>query len=168
MEAKPWKQSHGSKVVEAKSWKRRRAGRYWQSCDPQSCVNVFGCISRQRRRRRIFRPALRARAFRDDRIEAEQRQQVSGDLIPDNVPLQELAEQVVRGKVKLTPPQLRMLIELLPFHLPKLSAVGVGYMTNNTFAERLDRAIDRSERAKLIAGRAIEVTTNRKSRPHHC
>jgi hypothetical protein len=129
---------------------------------------VFGCISRQRRRRRIFRPALRARAFRDDRIEAEQRQQVSGDLIPDNVPLQELAEQVVRGKVKLTPPQLRMLIELLPFHLPKLSAVGVGYMTNNTFAERLDRAIDRSERAKLIAGRAIEVTTNRKSRPHHC
>ena len=67
------------------------------------------------------------------------------------------------GKVKLTPPQLRMLIELLPFHLPKLSAVGVGYMTNNTFAERLDRAIDRSERAKLIAGRAIEVTTNRKS-----
>ena len=36
-------------------------------------------------------------------------------------------------------------------------------MTNNTFAERLDRAIDRSERAKLIAGRAIEVTTNRKS-----
>jgi hypothetical protein len=87
---------------------------------------VFGCISRQRRRRRIFRPALRARAFRDDRIEAEQRQQVSGDLIPDNVPLQELAEQVVRGKVKLTPPQLRMLIELLLFHLPKLSAVGVG------------------------------------------
>ena len=129
---------------------------------------MFGCISRQRRRRRIFRPALRARAFRDDRIEAEQRQQVSGDLIPDNVPLQELAEQVVTGKVKLTPPQLRMLIELLPFHLPKLSAVGVGYMTNNTFAERLDRAIDRSERAKLIEGRAIEVTTNRKSRPHHC
>jgi len=41
-------------------------------------------------------------------------------------------------------------------------------MTNNTFAERLDRAIDRSERAKLIEGRAIEVTTNRKSRPHHC
>jgi hypothetical protein len=36
-------------------------------------------------------------------------------------------------------------------------------MTNNTFAERLDRAIDRSERAKLIEGRAIEVTTNRKS-----
>ena len=68
--------------------------------------------------------------------------------IPDNIPLAELAEQVVRGKVKLSPPQLRMLIELLPFHMPKPSAVGVGYMTNDTFAERLDRAIDASEKAK--------------------
>ena len=46
-----------------------------------------------------------------------------------------------------------LLIELLPFYTPKLSAVGVGYMTNNTFVERLDRAIARSERAKLIEGR---------------
>jgi hypothetical protein len=68
-----------------------------------------------------------------------------------------LAEQVVRGKVKLTPTQVRMLIELLPFYMPKLSAVGVGYLTNSTFAERLDRAIDRSDRARLIDGRAIEI-----------
>jgi hypothetical protein len=27
----------------------------------------------------------------------------------------------------------------LPYENPKLSAVGVGYLTNNTFAERLDR-----------------------------
>src|SRR6516162_8602766 len=77
--------------------------------------------------------------------------------IPDNIPLPELAEQVVRGKVKLTPTQVRMLIELLPFYMPKLSAVGVGYLTNSTFAERLDRAIDRSDRARLIDGRAIEI-----------
>ena len=78
-----------------------------------------------------------------DQIEAEQRQQMS-ELIPDNIPLPELAEQVVRGKVKLTPMQQRMLIELLPFYMPKLSAVGVGYLSNDTFAERLDRAIARS------------------------
>jgi hypothetical protein len=48
-----------------------------------------------------------------DQIEAEQRQQMS-DAIPDNIPLPELAEHVVRGKVKLTPPQLRMLIECRP------------------------------------------------------
>jgi hypothetical protein len=46
-----------------------------------------------------------------DQIEAEQRQQVS-ELIPDNISLTELAEQVVRGKVKLSREQMRMLIEL--------------------------------------------------------
>jgi hypothetical protein len=91
-----------------------------------------------------------------DQIEAEQRQSTVCD-IPDNIPLSELAEQVVRGKVKLSPPQLRMLIELLPFHLPKLSAVGVGFMTNDTFAERLDRAIDASEKAKRFT-KLIELS----------
>jgi hypothetical protein len=90
-----------------------------------------------------------------DQIEAEQRQQVS-DQIPDHIPLAELAEQVVRGKVKLTPPQLRMLIELLPFHLPKLSAIAVGRLTGEDFATRLDRAVEASNRAKLIEGRVVE------------
>ena len=67
--------------------------------------------------------------------------------IPDNVSIPELAEQVARGKRKVTPAQQRMLIELLPFHMPKLSAVGVGYLTSNTFAERLD-SCDRSQRTR--------------------
>jgi hypothetical protein len=91
-----------------------------------------------------------------DQIEAEQRQSTVCD-IPDNVPLPELAEQVVRGKVKLSPPQLRMLIQLLPFHLPKLSAVGVGFMTNDTFPERLERAINRTEKAKTFT-KLIELS----------
>jgi len=46
--------------------------------------------------------------------------------------------------------QQRMLIELLSFYMPpKLQAVGVGYSTNDTFAERLERAI-RASSAKLI------------------
>jgi hypothetical protein len=85
------------------------------------------------------------------------REEPKAEPIPDNIPLPELAEQVVRGKVKLSREQMRMLIELLPFHMPKLSAVGVGYLTNNTFAERLDRAIDRSNSAKLIEAKAVEV-----------
>ena len=52
--------------------------------------------------------------------------------------------------------QQRMLIELLPFYMPKLSAVGVGYFTHDTFAERLDRAIRASERV-MIEAKAIEV-----------
>ena len=55
-----------------------------------------------------------------DWYEAERKKELVGDEpIPDNIPLPELAEQVVRGKVKLTPAQMRML---------------VGYMTNDTFA----------------------------------
>jgi hypothetical protein len=77
-----------------------------------------------------------------DQIEAEQRQSAP-EPIPDNIPIPELAEQVVRGKVKLTPMQQRMLIELLPFQLPKLSAIAVGRLTGEDFATRLDHAIER-------------------------
>ena len=90
-----------------------------------------------------------------DKIEAEQRQAVCDAPIPDNIPLAELAEQVVRGKVKLSPPQMRMLIELLPFHLPKLSAVAVGRLTGEDFASRLDRAVEASNRAELIEAHVI-------------
>ena len=37
-----------------------------------------------------------------------------------------------------------------------MSAVAVGYLDGNAFAEKLERAIARSERAKLIEGRVIE------------
>jgi hypothetical protein len=40
---------------------------------------------------------------------------------------------------------------------PKLAVVEVGYLTNGTFAERLERAIGRSDRAKLIEGRAEPI-----------
>ena len=52
---------------------------------------------------------------------------------------------------------MRAAIEALQFENPKLSSIGVGYLTNDTFAERLERAIDRSDRAKVIEARAIEV-----------
>jgi hypothetical protein len=83
------------------------------------------------------------------------RQQVDDPIIPDDIPIPELAEQVVRGKIKLSPPQLRMLIELLPYHSPKLTAVAVGHLTGEDFYNRLERAIERSERARLIEGTIV-------------
>ena len=77
--------------------------------------------------------------------------------IPDDVPILELAEQVVRGKRKLSREQMRMLIELLPYYAPKLTAIAVGTLNGQDFYTRLDRAVERSERAKLIDARAIEV-----------
>ena len=64
---------------------------------------------------------------------------------------------VMRGEVKLSPQQMRAMIELLPFHAPKLSTVALGYLDANDVASRLDRAIDRTEQAKLIEGQAVEV-----------
>ena len=47
------------------------------------------------------------------------------------------------------PQQIRAAIEALPYENPKLSAVAVGYMTSDTFAERLERAIARSNGARM-------------------
>jgi len=76
-------------------------------------------------------------------------------VIPKGVTAPELADMVMRGEVKLSPQQMRAMVELLPFHAPKLSSVALGYLDANDFASRLDRAIDRSERAKLIEAHAI-------------
>ena len=76
-------------------------------------------------------------------------------LIPDGMPLVDLADAVVRGKVKLSAQQMRLLIELLPYHLPKLSAVAVGHFEGTDFAGRLDKAVQRS--TKVIEGKAIQI-----------
>lgn len=61
--------------------------------------------------------------------------------------------------MKLSPPQQRMLIEMLPFVAPKLSAIG--YVREaDTFATRLERAIERSNGARmpeLIEARAEPI-----------
>jgi len=64
---------------------------------------------------------------------------------------------VYRGEVKATPQQMRAAIESLPFENLRMSAVAVGYLDGNTFAEKLERAIARSGRAKLIEARAERV-----------
>jgi len=51
--------------------------------------------------------------------------------------------------------RLRAAIEAAPYEHPRMSAVAVGYLTANDFAARLDRAVDASNRAKLIEGHAI-------------
>ena len=77
------------------------------------------------------------------------------DCIPDGMTIPELAEQVVRGKIKLSPAQQRMLIELLPFYMPKLSAVGYLH-EGDTFASRLERAIGRSNNVRPFKPKLIE------------
>lgn len=68
----------------------------------------------------------------------------------------EYLQSIYRNPTETTGVRMRAAVESLPFENPKLSAVGVGYLENNTFAERLDRAIDASNRAKVIEGRVID------------
>ena len=66
----------------------------------------------------------------------------------------ELLQKVYRGELKATPQQMRAAIECLSYENPKLSAVQVGYINAEDFASRLERALNRSDRAKLIEARA--------------
>src|SRR5215468_805910 len=75
---------------------------------------------------------------------------VQDEVIPDDVPLMELADGVVRGKIRLSPPQQRMLIEMLPYIAPKLSATAIASMSGKSFAEALERAINRSQGPVLL------------------
>ena len=83
------------------------------------------------------------------RVEVEERE-------PEKVNSLEYLQRIYRDPTQPTPVRMRAAIEALQFENPKLSSVGVGFMTNDTFAERLDRAIDASNRAKVIEGRVIE------------
>src|SRR5215470_13156857 len=87
---------------------------------------------------------------------------VQDEVIPDNIPLMELADRVVRGKIKLSPPQQRMLIEMLPYIAPKLSATAIATMDGKSFAEALDRAIERSKSPPRLNGRVEEMSRYRR------
>jgi hypothetical protein len=77
--------------------------------------------------------------------------------IPDNVPLEEIADQVVRGKRTLSRDQMRLLIELLPYYLSKRPT---SHHVNFNFAEQLEkelRCIERSGIKPLPPPKVIEA-----------
>lgn len=84
------------------------------------------------------------------------REDPKAPLVPQGVRALELLQMVYRGEMKATSHQMRAAIEALPYENPRLSAVAVGHLTGEDFASRLDRAVEASNRAKLIEGRVIE------------
>lgn len=50
---------------------------------------------------------------------------------------------------------MRAAIEALPFEEPKLTAVAVGSLRGEHFYTRLERALRRSDAARLIEGRVV-------------
>jgi hypothetical protein len=72
--------------------------------------------------------------------------------LPKDIKALELLQTVYRGEYKATPQQMRAAIESLPYESPKLPA---RVQVTTDFGYRLDRAIEASNRAKLIEGHAI-------------
>ena len=90
---------------------------------------------------------------------------VQDEVIPDNIPLMELADRVVRGKLKLSPPQQRMLIEMLPYIAPKLSASAIVTTDGKSFAEALDRCIERSKGPPMLNGTVEQLPAEELKKP---
>ena len=64
--------------------------------------------------------------------------------LPEGITALELLRLAYRGKIKLTPQQARCAIEALPYENPKLSATAIATMDGKSFADALERAINRS------------------------
>jgi len=67
----------------------------------------------------------------------------------------ELLQEIYRDPMVALPTRMRAAIEAMPFETPRITAVAVGWATGNDFASRLDRAVEASNRAKLIEGHVI-------------
>jgi hypothetical protein len=84
------------------------------------------------------------------RVEVEERE-------PERVTSLEYLQRIYRDPAQPTSVRMRAAIESLPFENPRMSAVAVGYLDGSTFVEKLERAIVRSDRAKLIEACAERV-----------
>jgi hypothetical protein len=81
-----------------------------------------------------------------DRIEGRQQEPP----LPEDVGALRLLQMIYRGEVKVNSQQMRAAIEALPFENPKLSAMALSQWSEHDFAMRLDRAIERSNAAKVV------------------
>ena len=97
-----------------------------------------------------------------DQIEAEQQERL---VLPDNITALPLLQMAYRGQVQLTPQQLRAAIEALPFEAPKLSATAIATMDGKTFAEALERCIERSSGPLRLNGKVEPLPPEQYKKP---
>jgi len=81
--------------------------------------------------------------------------QVRQELLADGETSLDFLRRVYRSPRQPMSLRMRAATEALPHEHPRMTAVSVGYYDGNSFAQRLDRAIDASNRAKVIEGYAI-------------
>jgi hypothetical protein len=84
------------------------------------------------------------------RVEVEKRE-------PERVNSLEYLQRIYRDPAQPISVRMRAAIEALPFETPKLTAVAVGQLHGEDFYARLERALQRSNGARLIEGRCERV-----------
>jgi hypothetical protein len=87
-------------------------------------------------------------------------------VLPEGTTAKQALEMVYRGLIELTPQQMRAAIELLPYENPKLSATAIATMDGATFAEALERCIERSKSpVPLLNGPVEELPASELKKP---
>ena len=101
----------------------------------------------------------------DEALNRIEQQKVEPEL-PEGIMALPLLQLAYRGKIKLTPQQARCAIESLPYETPKLSATAVATMDGKSFAEALERAIQRSQQPlPLLNGPVEELPASELKKP---
>jgi hypothetical protein len=65
--------------------------------------------------------------------------------LPEGVTARQFLQMVMRGEIDPEPKQMNAAKVLIEYEEPKLSAVAVGHMDGISFAQALERAIERSK-----------------------
>jgi hypothetical protein len=77
----------------------------------------------------------------------------------------ELLQEVYRNEEVALPTRMRAAIECLPFENPKLSATAIAAFDGQTFADALERCIERSKSPPLLNGSVEPLPANTLSKP---
>src|SRR5215472_3426706 len=87
-------------------------------------------------------------------------------ILPEGTTAKEALRMVYRGEIVLSPQQMRAAIESLPYETPKLSATAFATMDGKSFAEALDRAIERSKSpVPMLNGQVEELRASELKKP---
>ena len=86
-------------------------------------------------------------------------------VLPEGTTAKEALRMVYRGEIVLSPQQMRAAIELLPYENPKLSATAIATMDGQTFAQALERCIERSRGPLLLNGTVEELPASELKKP---
>jgi hypothetical protein len=88
-----------------------------------------------------------------DQIEAQQRQLAANEPAPANA--LDFLQSIYRNPLQPLPVRIRCAVEALPFESAKLTATAL--LTSDDFATLLDKAIERSNGARVINHRPQET-----------